>query len=92
MTEAPQLLPFTYPPFAALLAIPLALLPFGLVRWLWTALQIAATTAIVWYAGYRLIHRGGSAGRWSWGCWRRRVFWICAVGDGIRFGQVSAFA
>ena len=29
LTEAPQLLPFTYPPFAALLAIPLALMPFG---------------------------------------------------------------
>ena len=29
LTEAPQLLPFTYPPFAAVLAIPLALLPFG---------------------------------------------------------------
>ena len=37
MTEAPQLLPFTYPPFAAILAIPLALLPFGVIGWLWTA-------------------------------------------------------
>ena len=36
MTEAPQLLPFTYPPFAAILAIPLALLPFGVIGWLWT--------------------------------------------------------
>lgn len=57
MTEAPQLLPFTYPPFAALLAIPLAFLPFGVVGWLWTLAQVAATTAIVWYAGWRLIHR-----------------------------------
>ena len=29
LTESPQLLPFTYPPFAAILAIPLALMPFG---------------------------------------------------------------
>ena len=47
ITEAPQLLPFTYPPFAAILALPLALVPFGAVGWLWTAAQIAATTAIV---------------------------------------------
>ena len=50
LTEPPQLLPFTYPPFAAVLGIPLALLPFGVVGWLWTALQVAATTATVWYA------------------------------------------
>ena len=62
ITEAPQLLPFTYPPFAALLAMPLALLPFGAVGWLWTAAQVAATTAIVWYAGWRLIHRHGAPG------------------------------
>ena len=60
LTEAPQLLPFTYPPFAAVLAIPLALMPFGAAGWLWTALQVLATTAIVWYAGYRLIHRTGA--------------------------------
>lgn len=91
MTEAPQLLPFTYPPFAALLAIPLALLPFGLVGWLWTALQIAATTAIVWYAGYRLIHRGGSAQPLVLGLLAAPMFWLHPVGDGIRFGQVNAF-
>ena len=67
MTETPQLLPFTYPPFAAMLALPLALLPFGVVGWLWTAAQVAATTAIVWYAGWRLIHRTAPRRR---SCWR----------------------
>ena len=52
LTEAPQLLPFTYPPFAALLALPLAWVPFGVAGWLWAAAQVAATTAIVWYAGW----------------------------------------
>ena len=60
LTEAPQLLPFTYPPFAAVLALPLAMMPFGAAGWLWTGLQVLATTAIVWYAGYRLIHRAGA--------------------------------
>lgn len=91
MTEAPQLLPFTYPPFAALLAIPLALLPFGLVGWLWTGLQIAATTGIVWYAGYRLIHRDGAAQPLVLGLLAAPMFWLHPVGDGIRFGQVNAF-
>lgn len=93
LTEAPQLLPFTYPPFAALLAIPLALLPFGLVGWLWTAAQIAATAGIVWYAGYRLIHTGpgGAARPLVLGVLAAPMLWLHPVGDGIRFGQVNAF-
>src|SRR4029453_1829829 len=43
----PQLLPFTYPPFAALLAIPLAWLPFEAVGWLWTAVQMIVLIWIV---------------------------------------------
>ena len=50
MTEAPQLLPFTYPPFAAILSLPLALVPFGMAGWAWTLAQVLATTAITWYA------------------------------------------
>ncbi|GAA1804731.1 MAG: glycosyltransferase 87 family protein [Actinobacteria bacterium] len=93
MTEAPQLLPFTYPPFAAILAIPLALLPFGVVGWLWTVAQIAATTGIVWYAAYRLIHTGpgGAARPLILGALAAPMFWLHPVGDGIRFGQVNAF-
>ena len=93
MTEAPQLLPFTYPPFAALLAVPLALLPFGVVGWAWTAAQVAATAGIVWYAGYRLIHSGpgGRARPVVLGLLAAPMFWLHPVGDGIRFGQVNAF-
>lgn len=91
MTEAPQLLPFTYPPFAAILAIPLALVPFGVVGWLWTALQIAATTAIVWYAGWRLIHRTGPLVPITLALLTAPMLWLHPVSDGIRFGQVNAF-
>lgn len=91
MTEAPQLLPFTYPPFAAVLAIPLALLPFGAVGWLWTLAQVAATTAIVWYAGWRLIHRTGAWVPITLGLLTAPMLWLHPVGDGIRFGQVNAF-
>ena len=91
MTEAPQLLPFTYPPFAAVLAIPLAFLPFGAVGWLWTAAQVAATTAIVWYAGWRLIHRTGTLAPVTLALLTAPMLWLHPVSDGIRFGQVNAF-
>ena len=91
MTEAPQLLPFTYPPFAAVLAIPLALLPFGAIGWLWALAQIAATTAIVWYAGWRLIHRTGALVPITLALLTVPMLWLHPVSDGIRFGQVNAF-
>ena len=91
ITETPQLLPFTYPPFAAILALPLALVPFGVVGWLWTAAQVAATTAIVWYAGWRLIHRHGAAAPLVLALITAPMLWLHPVSDGIRFGQVNAF-
>jgi alpha-1,2-mannosyltransferase len=91
LTEAPQLLPFTYPPFAALLAIPLALIPFGVVGWLWTYLQIVATTGIVWYAGWRLIHRAGPRVPLVLAVLTIPMLYLEPVSDGLRFGQVNAF-
>ena len=91
MTEPPQLLPFTYPPFAAVLAIPLALLPFGVVGWLWTAAQVAATTAIVWYAAHRLVQRFGPWAALATALLTGPMLWLHPVSDGIRFGQVNAF-
>ena len=91
MTEAPQLLPFTYPPFAAVIAVPLALVPFGVIGWLWTAAQVAATAGIVWYAGWRLIHRTGTLAPLTLALLTVPMLWLHPVSDGIRFGQVNAF-
>ncbi|WP_245862177.1 glycosyltransferase 87 family protein [Phycicoccus duodecadis] len=90
LTEAPQLLPFTYPPFAALLSIPLALVPFGVVGWLWTALQVIATVAITWYAAHRLLWRTGPWWPLALAVLSAPMLWLHPVGDGIRFGQVNA--
>jgi len=87
----PVHLPFTYPPFAAFLAIPLALLPFGVVGWLWTALQVIATTATVWYAAHRLLHRTGGWMPLALAAATAPMIWLHPVSDGIRFGQVNAF-
>ena len=91
LTEPPQLLPFTYPPFAALLALPLAALPFNVVGWLWTAMQVAATYATVVIAFRALLAR---AGGWKWvaaAVVAVPMLWLHPVADGVRFGQVNAF-
>src|SRR6516165_3482078 len=41
-------LPFTYPPFAALTFVPLALLGYAAANWLLTALTIACVAAVLW--------------------------------------------
>lgn len=46
--------PFLYPPFAAILALPLGLWPRGLVQFLWLALTVAGLLALL----YRLRLRG----------------------------------
>ncbi len=91
LTEPPQLLPFTYPPFAALLAVPIAVVPFVVVAWIWTVAQVAATALTVWIAGRPLLER---AGRWrpvAAAVLTGVMLWLHPVSDGIRFGQVNAF-
>lgn len=91
MTEAPQLLPFTYPPFAALLSIVLALVPFSVAAWAWTIAQVAATTAIVWYAATPLLRRFGPWMPLALAAFTAPMIWLHPVSDGLRFGQVNAF-
>ena len=91
LTEAPQLLPFTYPPFAAILSIPLALVPFGVAGWVWTLAQVIATTAIVWYAARPLLVQAGPWLPVALAVLTAPMIWLHPVNDGIRFGQVNAF-
>ncbi|GAB3598020.1 hypothetical protein GCM10027446_27240 [Angustibacter peucedani] len=91
LTESPQLLPFTYPPFSALLALPMAFVPFHVVGWVWTALQVAATYLTVVIAFRRLLAR---AGGWRWvvgALLTVPLLYLHPVSDGVRFGQVNAF-
>lgn len=46
-TPSPQLLPFTYPPFPALLAVPLGLLSFRAAGWVWELANLALLGALV---------------------------------------------
>lgn len=54
VTPAPQLLPFTYPPIAAMLATPLAMMSWPLAQWVWTVGVFAALAVAVGY-GFRAV-------------------------------------
>lgn len=83
--------PFTYPPFAGLLMVPLANLDLGVLQVLWTLATILVVYALA-VAVSRLI--GGVPERW-----RNLVapalalvlFASAPVSSNIRFGQVSVF-
>ena len=89
LTQPPQLLPFTYPPAAALFAVPLALLPWPAAQLAWVPFVYVPLAVVIWYAFAPLLRRAGRL--------RPAVFAIafaaCAylfpVRDEMRFGQVD---
>jgi alpha-1,2-mannosyltransferase len=89
-TGGPQWLPFTYPPFAALMGLPLALMSFGLAAWVWALLQLALIWISVGIAFRPLTAR---AGRWSpvaQGAIAGTLVHVLPLSDIFRFGQVNA--
>jgi alpha-1,2-mannosyltransferase len=91
LTQPPQLLPFTYPPFAALLAVPLAFMSWAVAQWVWVALICLALTVTVCYAFRDLLAR---AGRWApvaVGALVGATAHLMPVSDQFRFGQVDLF-
>src|SRR6202035_2180944 len=50
LTQRPQLLAFTYPPAAALFAIPLALLPWPAAQLAWVPVVYLPLAVVIWYA------------------------------------------
>ncbi|MBA9002285.1 MULTISPECIES: glycosyltransferase 87 family protein [Thermomonospora] len=91
LTEPPQLLPFTYPPFAALLAVPLALLPWSVVQVLWVVAIYAALAVGVRYAFRPLIDRAGRYAPLVTGALVGGLAYLQPVHDQTRFGQVGLF-
>jgi alpha-1,2-mannosyltransferase len=89
LTAPPQLLPFTYPPVAAVFAVPLALIPWTAAQWCWTLLQLALLVLIAAISFRPLLARLGSAWPVGLGFVVAAVGWLTPVRDGIRFGQVD---
>jgi len=90
LTQPPQLLPFTYPPLAALFAVPLALLPWPAAQLAWVPFIYGPLAVVIWFAFAPLLRRAP-------GSLRAVVFAVifaaCAflfpMRDEIRFGQVD---
>ncbi len=82
-------LPFTYPPFAAVVFYPLQLLPFGLVAFLW---QVATMAAL--YGAVRVSQRlmgvaFGPNGRRLAMLWTAITIWIEPLRSTFDYGQVN---
>lgn len=82
-------LPFTYPPFAAVVFYPLHLLPFGLVAFLW---QLATMAAL--YGAIRIGQRltgaaAGPRGRRLAMAWTAITIWIEPLRSTFDYGQVN---
>ncbi|GAA0348845.1 glycosyltransferase 87 family protein [Actinoallomurus spadix] len=91
LTQPPQLLPFTYPPFAVLLAIPLALLPWAAAQWVWAGLILFALTVTVRYAFRPLLQRFPGWAPVLTGILVAVCAYPMPLRDQFRFGQVDVF-
>ncbi|KUH93557.1 alpha-(1-2)-phosphatidylinositol mannosyltransferase [Mycolicibacterium acapulense] len=78
-------LPFTYPPFAAVVFYPLHLLPFGLVAFLWQLGIIAALYGVV-RISQRLL---GSGDRRTAMLWTAVGIWLEPLRSTFDYGQIN---
>jgi alpha-1,2-mannosyltransferase len=92
LTQPPQLLPFTYPPVAALFAVPLALMPWSAAQLVWVPFIYGPLAVVIWFAFAPLLRRASGAGRMRAVVFAV-VFAACAylfpLRDEMRFGQVD---
>jgi alpha-1,2-mannosyltransferase len=90
-TPAPQLLPFTYPPVAAMLAVVLAKMSWGTAQWVWTAGIFAALAVTVGFSFRQAL--GGERLRkyvpWAFALLMVACTYLMPIRDQVRFGQVD---
>lgn len=79
-------LPFTYPPFAAVIFYPLHLLPFGVVAFAWQLGIIAALYGVV-RVSQRLLADGG--GRRTAMLWTAVGIWLEPLRSTFDYGQIN---
>ena len=78
-------LPFTYPPFAALVFYPLSRLPFAVVAFAWQVGTVAALYGVV-RISQKLIGRGTAAGAMVW---TAVGIWIEPLRSTFDYGQIN---
>ncbi|HEX5401986.1 MAG TPA: mannosyltransferase [Pseudonocardiaceae bacterium] len=96
-------LPFTYPPFAAVVFIPLSHLPWLVVRWLWQAISVAALWWLI-RVSFRILAKDrvtAAMGRLGldpltedlWGrraiMWTAVALWLEPVRTTLNYGQIN---
>jgi alpha-1,2-mannosyltransferase len=81
-------LPFTYPPFAAVVFYPLHLLPFGVVAFLWQIATMAALYGAV-RISQRLIGVPPGAGQRVAMLWTAITIWIQPLRSTLDYGQIN---
>ncbi|MEV4014469.1 glycosyltransferase 87 family protein [Nonomuraea angiospora] len=86
VTPAPQLLPFTYPPVAAMLAVALAEMSWGTAQWVWTAGIFAALAVTVWLSFRQALRKYVP---WVFGLLMVACTYLMPIRDQVRFGQVD---
>ncbi|MEV6095644.1 mannosyltransferase [Nocardia sp. NPDC051981] len=94
-SRSPQFpLPFTYPPFAALVLYPLHFLPFDVVAVGWLLATAAALFGIVWISLEMMVGREAMHER-SWRttavAWTAGGMWLEPVRSTLDYGQVNVF-
>lgn len=93
ITPAPQLLPFTYPPVAAMLAVPLAAMSWPVAQWVWTIGIVAVLAVTVRHAFRALLEGLGSrvAAPLLFAVLCAACTYLMPIRDQVRFGQVDLF-
>jgi alpha-1,2-mannosyltransferase len=91
LTPPPQRLSFTYPPVAAVLAVPLAWLPFGAAGAVWTVAELACTPYLVVVGFRRLLPRFGGWSPVAVAVLAGVAQQMLPFRDELRFGQVDEF-
>lgn len=83
-------LPFTYPPFAALVFYPLSRLPFAVVALCWQVGIIAALYGVV-RVSQRLIGVAAGSGHRAAMLWTAIGIWLEPLRSTIDYGQINVF-
>ncbi len=81
-------LPFTYPPFAAVVFYPLHLLPFGLVAFLWQVATLVALYGAV-RISQRLLGVPADSGHRLAMLWTAVTIWIEPLRNTVDYGQIN---
>jgi len=89
LSHPPQRLPFTYPPFAALLAVPLAWLSFAAAGIAWTIGELACTVGLTAVGFRALLRRAGAWWPLLLGLLAGLLQLTLPFRDEIKFGQVD---